>query len=147
MKKEEHKYSNFSFHRFFSRCNCLDAFLIFIGTTASMIAGFIIPSISILIGSIAENLKWDNLCIRQLNDQIIDTTKTVLIVTCVIFIFSYIFYSFWMIAASRITLKLRKIYLRALLKQEIEYFEKNNIEELPSQIGEIFDTIERAIGE
>ena len=52
-----------------------------------------------------------------------------------------------MIAASRITLNLRKIYLRALLKQEIEYFETNNIEELPSQIGEIFDTLQRAIGE
>jgi hypothetical protein len=37
-----------------------------------------------------------------------------------------------MLAASRITFNLRKVYLRALLKQEIEYFEKNNIEELPS---------------
>ena len=64
MKIEEQDNSTFSFHRLFSYCSFSDFSLIFVGTTASMIAGFLIPSISILIGSIAENLKWEKLCIR-----------------------------------------------------------------------------------
>ncbi len=65
----------------------------------------------------------------------------------VIFIFSYFFYAFWNHLAENISFNLRKEYLKALLRQEIGYFEKTKIEEIPAQMGDIFETIHRSIGE
>lgn len=42
---------------------------------------------------------------------------------------------------------LRSRYLHAILRQEVSYFEKENVEQLPSQIGENFQIITEAIGE
>ena len=37
--------------------------------------------------------------------------------------------------------------MRALLKQEVAYFEKNNVEAMPSDIGQYFNTVSLGIGE
>lgn len=42
---------------------------------------------------------------------------------------------------------LRKRYLAALMQQEIAYFDRNRVEQIPSQMAEIFDTCKGAIGE
>lgn len=42
---------------------------------------------------------------------------------------------------------LRSRYLYSILRQEIAYFEKNNVEQLPSQIGENFFIVTESIGE
>jgi ABC-type multidrug transport system fused ATPase/permease subunit len=42
-----------------------------------------------------------------------------------LFLFSYIFYSFWQHLGENISNKLRKRYLAALMRQEVSYFEKN----------------------
>ena len=44
-------------------------------------------------------------------------------------------------------MNLRKIYLKALLNQEIAYFEHIQIEQIPTQMGEIFETVQSSIGE
>jgi hypothetical protein len=53
----------------------------------------------------------------------------------------YLYYAMWSHVAANITLDLRIRYVRKLLVQEIAFFEKQNIEELPSQIGETFAAI------
>ena len=42
---------------------------------------------------------------------------------------------------------LRKRYLAALMQQEIGYFDKNRVEQIPSQMAEIFETVQSALGE
>jgi len=49
-----------------------------------------------------------------------------------IFLFSYIFYAFWQHLAANITNGLKKKYIAALLRQEIGYFELNNVEQIPA---------------
>ena len=49
--------------------------------------------------------------------------------------------------AEKIAYDLRGKYLKALLKQEIAFFEKNNVESMPSDIGQYFQTISLGIGE
>ena len=66
---------------------------------------------------------------------------------CSIFVFAYIFFAFWQHLAENISLNLRKLYLKALLNQEIAYFEKIKIEEIPSKMGEIFETVQSSVGE
>ena len=56
-------------------------------------------------------------------------------------IFSYIFYSFWQALAVNITKDLKNKYIKALMMQEIAYFEQNKVEEMPAHITEVFDTL------
>jgi hypothetical protein len=49
--------------------------------------------------------------------------------------------------AEKLAINLRGKYLRALLKQEVSFFEKNNVETMPSDIGQYFNTISQGIGE
>ena len=46
-----------------------------------------------------------------------------------------------------IAIDLRGKYLRALLRQEVAYFERNNVESMPSDIGQYFNTVSLGIGE
>ena len=57
------------------------------------------------------------------------------------------FFSFWQQLAENITTDLRIRYLARLMEQEIAFFDKNNVEQLPSQMAEIFETVQGAIGE
>ena len=74
------------------------------------------------MGSIANNFGQDA-DISNMSETIGKTSKLVAGVAVVIFVFSYIFFAFWQHLAENISLRLRKIYLRALLNQEIAYFE------------------------
>lgn len=52
----------------------------------------------------------------------------IMMIAAGLFIFSYIFFSFWQHLAENIILDLRKRYIRALMTQEIAYFEINKVE-------------------
>ena len=71
----------------------------------------------------------------------------VFLISALLFIFSYMFFAFWQHLAENIVTDLRKRYLRSLMKQEIGYFEVNKVEEIPSQMSEIFETLKASIGE
>jgi len=43
-------------------------------------------------------------------------------------LFGYIFYSFWQHLAENVSFDLRSKYLHAILKQEVAFFEKQNVE-------------------
>jgi ATP-binding cassette subfamily B (MDR/TAP) protein 1 len=111
-----------------------------IGTFGAIIAGLMLPSIALIMGSIANNFSGDA-DQYNMSETIGKTSKLVAAVAMVIFVFSYIFFSFWQHLAENISLRLRKIYLRALLNQEIAYFEQMKIEQIPAQMGEIFETV------
>ena len=49
--------------------------------------------------------------------------------------------------AENISLRLRKIYLRSLLNQEVGYFEHIPIEQIPAKMAEIFETVQSSVGE
>ena len=71
----------------------------------------------------------------------------VVMISAGLFVFSYIFYAFWSHLAENIAIDLRKRYLQALMVQEIGFFEKNNVEQIPAQMAEVFETVRSAIGE
>ena len=71
----------------------------------------------------------------------------VILIAVSLFVFSYIFYAFWQHLAENIITDLRKRYIAALMQQEVAFFEKNRVEELPAQINEVFETVKASIGE
>jgi len=112
-----------------------------IGTIAAIIAGLFLPSIALIMGSIAQNFGDSGLSPSDMSEVIASTSKWVALVAGVILVFSYIFFAYWQVLAENISLNLRKIYLKSLLNQEIAYFERMKIEQIPAKMGEIFETV------
>ena len=89
--------------------------MLMIGTLGALIAGILIPSISIIMGSVADTFGNKN-DIGQMSATIKSTAKWIALIAGSIFFFGYIFFAFWQHLAENISLKLRKLYLNALLK-------------------------------
>jgi len=136
-----------AFHRFFEHNSRRDNVMMAVGTIAAIIAGLFLPSIALIMGSIASNFGDDGLDPADMSEVIANTSKWVALVAAVIMIFSYIFFSFWQCLAENISLNLRKMYLKALLNQEVAYFERMKIEQIPAKMGEIFETVQSSVGE
>lgn len=136
-----------AFTRFFEYNTTRDNWMMTIGTIAAIIAGLFLPSIALIMATIAQNFGDDTQSAQEMSEVIAKTSKLVAGVAVIIAVFAYIFFAFWQHLAENISLNLRKLYLRALLKQEVAYFERIKIEEIPSKMGEIFETVQSSVGE
>lgn len=66
-----------------------------IGTVAAIIAGLMLPSIALIMGSIASNFGDDDIDPADMSALMATTSKWVAMVAIVILVFSYIFFAFW----------------------------------------------------
>ena len=127
-----------SIHRFFKYNDAKDNLMLFVGTLGAVIAGLLVPSIALIMGSIAQSFGESGMDLGMMSDKVQQITKLVAFVALAIFFFGYLFFALWQHLAENISFKLRKIYLDALLKQEVAFFERAQIESIPAQMGEIF---------
>lgn len=121
------------------------------GTVSAITAGIILPSISLFMGNISVAFSGETSKTELVQSNLTKTMGTiamiVVMVAISIFLFSYIFYAFWSHLAANITNDLKKKYIESLLRQEIGYFERNKVEQIPAQISEIFEQLQNSIGE
>lgn len=136
-----------AFHRFFEFNTRRDNVMMAIGSFAAVIAGLALPSIALIMGTIASKFGDSTITPDEMTDIIAKTSILVSMVAVVIFVFSYVFFAFWQHLAENISFELRKKYLKCLLSQEVAYFERIKIEEIPSKMGEIFETVQSSVGE
>lgn len=111
-----------------------------------MIAGAVAPSIAIIFGEIVAIFDPNNDA-EAIEEGIIKLIKLISILSAVQWVFGYLQYAFLQGAAERIAFDLRTDYLGALLRQETKFFEKRQVEALPSQIAEYFQMISEGVGE
>ena len=148
LSKEQEAPKMMSFFKFFKYMNTTDRILLGVGTFCALLAGFILPSISLIMGNVAEAFSGGSGDSPEdiMNEMNFIASYVILIATA-LFTFSYVFFAFWQHLAENITTDLRKRYLHALMHQEVGFFEMNKVEQIPSQMSEIFETIQGAIGE
>ena len=96
-----------------------------------MISGATAPSIAIVFGEIVGIFNPTNTD-EEINDGIIKLFKLIGVLCAILWVFGYLQYACLQAVAERLSFDLRSLYLRALLKQETEYFERQQIESLPS---------------
>jgi ABC-type multidrug transport system fused ATPase/permease subunit len=79
---------------------------------------------------------------RKSDDEVADAFAQLAmwigIIAAVLWITGYFQYAFLQHMAEKLSFDLRSRYLRALLKQETEYFERIQVEALPSEIADHF---------
>lgn len=106
--------------------NGKEKILIVIGTIGAIVGGALVPSVSIVMGDVTDTFNPN-----EDPSAVLDTMKGVavmiLILSVAMWVFSYFYFAFWQHLAENITSDLRKRYMRALMKQEIAFFEKQDI--------------------
>ena len=127
------------FKKYFSYLRTTDKVLLYTGTASAILAGAILPSISIVMGSVA--VAFSSGSSSDILTQMKSLASAVMLIALFVFAFSYVFFAFWQHLALNITNDLRKRYIAALMHQEVGYFEVNKVEQIPAQIAEIFDTV------
>ena len=119
--------------KFFTYITFYDKFLLFIGTLSSILAGAILPSVSLIMGNVANAFTsgggGDS---GDIISNMSFIASYVFLIATSLFLCSYLFFAFWQHLAENITTDLRKRYIRALMRQEVAFFERNKVEELPS---------------
>jgi ATP-binding cassette subfamily B (MDR/TAP) protein 1 len=70
-----------------------------------------------------------------------------LINAVVVFLFSWIMFSSWMITSERQSIKCRKLYFEALMHQEVAWYDHTRIQELASNVYSESSQLQNAIGE
>lgn len=135
-----------AFHRYFKYNSRTDNVMLLIGTAGAIIAGLLVPTIALIMGELAQNFSG-GIAADVMAETIAQVSWLVAGVSIIIFVFAYIFFAFWQHVAENISLRLRKIYLKSLLNQEIGYFEHMAIEQIPAQMAEIFETVQSSVGE
>jgi ATP-binding cassette subfamily B (MDR/TAP) protein 1 len=111
------------------------------GLLGALVAGGAIPVIAIALGSITDTFN-PNSSKEEVNDNMRDIAIWIIIVGIVVWVFGYIYFAFWQHLAENIAFNLRSRYMHKLLSQDVAFFEKQNVSQLPAMISENFSIIQ-----
>ena len=104
------------------------------------------PFFSIILGTMVE-LFEPKMTVQDQKEKLIDFIPIMASIVIATFIAAYLAYALMQISAERLSFKLRAMYLAGLMKQEVEFFELQQIEALPSKMSEYFTHISEGTGE
>lgn len=107
-----------AFTKYFTYLTFHDKILLGVGTAGAIIAGAILPSISLVMGNVAVAFTGGGSSSSDTNllAQMGTIASIVMMIAMLLFVFSYIFFAFWQHLAENITLDLRKRYISSLMR-------------------------------
>lgn len=91
-----------------------DKLFLAIGFGSAILCGFGLPSFVFLFGDIADSFEG-GFPVDEILDRITNVAKILTLIGAGVWIFSYLFFSFLIIASERIGQKTRCMYLKAVL--------------------------------
>uniref|UniRef100_A0A914DR54 Uncharacterized protein n=1 Tax=Acrobeloides nanus TaxID=290746 RepID=A0A914DR54_9BILA len=150
----------------FSYTNTLDYILIIVGTTASIIHGAGFPLLSIVLGGMttiflrAQNspFVWGPsfnisaagvppISREEFDAEVVRYSLYYLLLGVAMLITSYIQIACWESVAERLTHNLRKNYLKAILRQEIAWFDKMQTGNLTARLTDDLERVREGLGD
>ncbi|CAG8474611.1 6198_t:CDS:2 [Racocetra persica] len=141
------KVSYISLYRFATK---VDWIIMFIGLMFSVIAGAASPSIAIFFGIVIDYFtNFQNHIISSDEfSQEVDNFSLIFVYFAIgIFVTTYISTATWVYTGERITRQIREQYLRAILRQNIAYFDKHGSGEVTTRITSDTHSIQDGISE
>jgi len=140
------KYKMLPFHKLFTYSPWTDKTLMAIGVVMGILGGVVYPMMALIFGELIDIFdphKTD----EEVNELFVKLAMWIGILAGVLWIAGYVQYAFLQHMAERVSFDLRSRYLRALLRQETAFFEKRQVEAMPSQIADHFQAIGEGVGE
>ena len=104
------------------------------------------PTYGLVIGRFVEMFD-PSISPEEQSSMLKESIAWMVVLTLALFFFSYGSFALLQISSERLSFKLRARYLNSLMRQEVKYFEKQQIEALPSKLAETFTHISEGSGE
>ncbi|EGC33546.1 hypothetical protein DICPUDRAFT_80697 [Dictyostelium purpureum] len=137
------------YYKMFRFSSKFDYLLMFVGSFCAIANGATMPAISIAFGRLLNVFSPDNF--KDPNYDLMDqVTKNALIFVYIgigAFVCSYFEVAFWMLTGERQAIRCRKEYFKAILRQEIGWYDITKSSELSSRISSDTLLFQEAIGE
>eukprot|EP01132_Coremiostelium_polycephalum_P000417 gene417-527_t len=148
-KGEEPVGPQVSFFSMFRYAKPFDYFLMILGTLGAIANGVAMPAMSIVFGQLMNSFGGSNANDPNFNltEEITRLSLYFVYIGCGVFVCSYFEVTFWMMAGDRQALKCRKEYLKAILRQEIGWYDITKSSELATRITSDTLLFQEAIGE
>ncbi|KAL4480238.1 hypothetical protein ABPG74_020754 [Tetrahymena malaccensis] len=146
MKPEEIEIKTVGFFKLFRFATKLDYTLMAVGTVAAALNGVAQPLLAQFIGNTSNQFSSDedsSLIIENARNQCI----YMVIIGIGSFFCGWIQMACWMISGERQAIECRKQYFKAIIRQDIGWFDMQNPNELTSQISQDCFFLQGAIGE
>jgi len=121
-----------------------DAFLMLLGLIASFSNGWALPVFSLIFGDLTNDIQthfFDLMWVAR------KYAYSFLIVGLISWVLSYISMATWMIVGEKQAIRFRIAYFRALLRQEISWYDEHNPNEISTKIANDSFAIQAAISE
>lgn len=132
----------------FSTADWYDAFLMVVGTAGGALCGIIMPYSNLLFGNVMDKLNGDPDTFQK---SISNLALSFTILGVLSLVAGYFQVTYWATAGERQAQKFRERYVRAILSQEIGWFDKQGTSELSTKLtdlaGKIQDGMGRKIGD
>ncbi|KAL4217465.1 tRNA N6-adenosine threonylcarbamoyltransferase [Mactra antiquata] len=154
-KKEEKKSATFG--QLFRTADCLDVFFMLIGSLASIVHGSGWPVLFIFFGDMTDEFINVNVSQISLNDSqaILDAfnenmTRNSLYyvyIGAAVFVASYIQVGFWSAACERQVHRIRKQFFKAIVRQEISWFDEHQSGELTTRLADDLERVREGLGD
>ena len=107
--------------KFFSILDFKNKTYLFIGLVSALLCGILQPGMSLVLGSVTDAFNPKNK--SSIEDIMLDLLWKIIVLGLAVWITAYIYYSLMQQLAEIIAIDLRGKYLRALMKQEVAFFE------------------------
>ncbi|XP_072364747.1 ATP-dependent translocase ABCB1 [Scyliorhinus torazame] len=158
-KEKEKKPEMVSLLSLFRYADCLDKVLMLFGSLAALIHGTGFPLMIIVFGEMTDSFVQNeisknisaNLTAKgapdTLEEQMTRFSYYYVGIGSAVLLASFMQVSFWSLAAARQTKKIRKAFFHAILRQEIGWFDVNQIGELNTRLTDDISKISEGIGD
>ncbi|KAL9940924.1 hypothetical protein V8E36_000412 [Tilletia maclaganii] len=156
-EEERPKWSDNSFFALFRYCERTDYIILAVGIVLAVAQGVPLPLIGILFGQLIDGFNSANcdaaggalppdqreLFLSQVSHKVV----LVIAVACVNFVLIYIYTCCWSCFGERLVRKLRQRYIKALLRQDMAYFDQLQPGEVGSRLSTDLLTIQTGTNE
>ncbi|KAI0501168.1 hypothetical protein KFK09_016111 [Dendrobium nobile] len=146
-KKEDQETKVVPFYKLFSFSDSTDIILMTLGTAGALANGATMPLLTVIVGSLINTFGEDT-DIDQVVHRVSKVCLNIVYLAIGAGFTSFFQVSCWMVTGERQSARIRNSYLKALLKQEIAFFDKEgNTGEIVSRISGDTVLIQDAMGE
>ncbi|EGD72703.1 ATP-binding cassette transporter subfamily B member 1 [Salpingoeca rosetta] len=123
-----------------------DWFLVITGSICALIHGALSPTFVVFMGDVIDSFSAtaDQ---SKLLDSVGDTAKIILYLACAGAVTAYVQVAAFTLAAERQSLRIRKLYFKALVRQEMAWYDQQKTGALSSRISSDVPQIQEALGD
>ncbi|EGG19851.1 ABC transporter B family protein [Cavenderia fasciculata] len=137
------------FFQLFRFAEPLDMLFMIIGSISAVGAGVAMPALSIVLGQVMDAFAPSKFLDESysLYDDVSKISVYFLYIAAGMFVLCYAEVAFWTMAGERQSVRCRKLYFRAILSQEIGWYDITKASELSTRIASDTQLFQEAIGE